>query len=159
MRPLNSTVTNQVEATEPVNSFLKAPCWGGGGSQEREALIDNQWWVSKQTVITGLPGPWSASVERQTDQRGAGGRREGRSRHKHNCPLVSWEDWHSLLKTDVASHSIEGKGSRVQMLRVVVTTDPWTCLRTVDFCLSSRPQRSAIMCGGQGNDGFHCRNV
>ena len=30
------------------------------------------------------------------------------------------------------------------MLKAVVTPDPWICLWAVDFCLSSRPQRSAI---------------
>lgn len=74
---------------------------------------------------------------------GGRGRRKGRSRHKHNCPLVSWEDWHLILKTDVASHGTKRKKKDVvQMIKVMVTSDPWVYM---DWILSSRPQRSAVV--------------
>lgn len=57
---------------------------------------------------------------------------------------LHWEDCHLIFKTAVASHGTKGKRNTVvQMIEVMVMSDPWMCIRT-GFCLCSRPQRSAI---------------
>lgn len=73
-------------------------------------------------------------VWRDRQTRGDRGRRKERSRHKHNCPLVSWEDWHLILWTVVASHGTKGKR---KIVKVMVSSDH-RCVCGMDF-ISSCP--------------------
>ncbi len=83
-------------------------------------------------------------MERQTDQRGQeGGERDGQDINI----IVLWFHGKTslILKTDVASRSINGKRTVVvQMLTVIATSDPRMCTRA-GFCLSLHPQKSAIV--------------